>query len=107
MTSDSITMLSDKIDAVKDDLVREVAGINARLDQMNIWMLNRPPPCPEPGLCIVLRSRVDAQQDQIQRMQVALSKLQAWQSWMMGGMGLLMIGLTLFAPTIRAFFRIP
>lgn len=107
MTSGSINMLSEKIDTVKEDLVREVAGINARLDQMNHWMLNRPPSCPEPGLCIVLRSRVDAQQDQIQRMQVALAKLQAWQSWIMGGMGLLMIFLTLFAPSIRAFFRIP
>jgi hypothetical protein len=107
MTADSVTMLSEKIDGVKSDLVRDVASINGKLDQISAWMLNRPPACPKAGLCVVLEQRVDELCITVARQQVALAKLQQWQSWIMGGMAVLIFALSLFGPSLRAFLHLP
>lgn len=107
MTADSIDMLSDKIDGVKEDLLRDVAGINKKLDDIQRWMLERPMPCPKPGLCVVLERRADDQHEQILQLQLAVAKIQKWRYTVAGGFGLLMIGLTIFGPSIRFLLKLP
>ena len=101
----------------------DLAVIRTKLEALTVTVSKES--CPEPGLCLILRTeilmerkRMDNHEKEVSRRLDILDKqfaadqarfvsLEKWQAWIMGGAALLMVIFGLFGPAIRAVLKLP
>jgi hypothetical protein len=99
------TMLSDKIDGVRNDLNSRIDRIDDKLDAIHTWMLKNPS-CPKPGECVQLSSLVQAQAMRVERLELRILSIEKWQNKVIGIGSALIVIVTLFGPSIRRMFNL-
>lgn len=110
---DEMQILTTRVDRLENKIAEDIERIFAKLEALAISAAARRD-CPQPGLCIYLQTEIKKQDDRISaqdaKMEIhnqRLTNIERWQAWIMGGLGLLLIVLTLFGPAIRGMFHLP
>jgi len=103
---EEIDRLQLRIDRLEGVWLGEIKEINVKLTQMAITNASRKE-CPAPGSCLILKADVERALKWLSDHEKKLQSLEKWQASLVAGFALLMIVLTLFAPSIRAILHLP
>lgn len=113
MTEAIHNMLSEKIDQVKEDLGEVKSDLSGRIDRMDTkldgihtWMVAHPQ-CPSPGRCVDLGVALQAQTARVERLELRILSIEKWQNKVIGIGSVLIVGVTLFGPSIRKLLNLP
>jgi hypothetical protein len=101
MSTNEIDFIRERFDAV--DSRMDLLQLEIR--EMRAHQLSHPP-CPAPGSCVPLASRLTELIAKNEVLTVRMTKLEAWQSWITGIGAAAVIFVTIFGPTIRRAFKI-
>lgn len=105
MTDDQrITDLANRVDRIETDLWAELRQISATLTKLEVSAARNH--CPAPGKCIWLESALSSSVLRIEKLELRMIDMDQWRFRMIGGLGVLMIALTVFAPFIRKLLRL-
>lgn len=120
MTNDERTeRLENRVDRLEDAYKADIVAIHAKLDALvtsvNSFVVRSVKnECPTPGACVGLAENLkntiiahNSTMLRVERLELRILAIECWQWRMIGALSILMVILTLFAPMIRAFLRIP
>lgn len=114
MTADERThRLEQRVDRLEDQYRDDVSAIHGKLDSLvqsvnSVLVRTAKTECPAPGSCMSLSADLKATivahtstMLRVERLELRILDLERWQWRMIGALGVLMVALTLFAPSIR------
>ena len=116
--SERIARLESCVDRIEDDLSKEMERLSVKIDALGACINNHlisaaKSHCPAPGSCVSLSSDLrhvilshDSTMKKVIYLEGRILSIEKWQSRTMGGLAVLMILLTLFAPSIRQLLRL-
>lgn len=97
--------LTSRVDRIEHDIHQKIGKIFEKMELLAIAAAKQT--CPQPGLCIYLQTEMRAHEKKMENYEARLLKIETWQSWIMGGLGLVLVLLTLFGPGIRHLLNLP
>jgi hypothetical protein len=98
--TDEMERLSDRVDKLETSWMAEIKAIHQKLEQLAISAAQRRD-CPSPGMCLVLQERIREIESAQRDFAKSLLDLQKWQAWIMGGIAILAVLITIFGPMLR------
>lgn len=119
MTADERTdRLETRVDRLEDQYREDVSAINSKIDLLvaavnSSVVTSAKTACPSPGSCVTLSVELqnairahNATMLRVERMELRMMTMECWQWRLVGGIGVIMVLLTLFAPTIRQALKL-
>ncbi len=97
--------LTTRVDRIEDEIHKKIGKIFEKMEVLAIAAAKQT--CPQPGLCIYLQTEMRQHEKKMESYELRILKIETWQSWIMGGIGILLVILTLFGPGIRHLLNLP
>ena len=101
---EEIARLDARVGKLEDDIWNELKGIRVTLTAIQVSQAGNH--CPSPGKCLQLDTALGSAVLRIERLEMRLMELDQWRFKMLGGLGVLMVALTIFAPYIRKLLNL-
>lgn len=97
---DRLDRTEARTDKLEQSFLAELKSIDAKLTAMAISLAGKRD-CPQPGLCLLLQSRLNDFEKDSRSLSKEIISIQKWQASIMASLVLLGVLITFFGPAIR------